>query len=269
VGTYRLTVEYDGSEFHGWQRQPALRTAEGELRAALRRVVQDDVELTAAGRIDAGAHAHGQAVGVSLPREWPADRLRLALNAVLPRDVTVSAATAAPAGFHARHDAVRRTYRYLVVPRRVPVARRFAWEVSGDLDLAAMRRGAEIFRGRHDFAAFGSSPRPGGTTVRTIADISVRRVSGLGGGEGFSAVVIEVGADAFLRGMMRGIAGALVALGTGRLTSAELAGSLDVSLTRPARATVAPARGLHQWSVTYADAGSPDAPAPSRGEAEG
>ncbi len=227
------------------------------------------MELTAAGRIDAGAHAHGQAVGVSLSQPWAADRLRLALNAVLPRDVTVSAATAAPDGFHARHDAVRRTYRYLVVPRRVPVARRFAWEVAGDLDLPAMRRGAEIFRGRHDFAAFGRSPRPGGTTVRTIADLGVRRVSGLGGGEGFSAVVIEVTADAFLRGMMRGIAGALVALGKGRLTQAELANSLDGSLSRPARVTVAPARGLHQWSVTYADAGAPDAPAPSQGGAAG
>ena len=265
MGTYRLTVEYDGSDFHGWQRQPQMRTAEGELRTALSRIAHDDVAMTAAGRIDAGAHAHGQAVGVQLSREWPADRLRLALNAVLPRDVTVSAVTTAPEGFHARHDAVRRTYRYLVVPRRVPVARRFAWEVSGDLDLASMRRGAEVLRGRHDFAAFGSSPRPGGTTVRTIAAVIVRRVSGLGGGESFSAVVIEVTADAFLRGMMRGIAGALVALGQGRLTVAELAEALDGSRSRPARVTVAPARGLHQWSVTYADAGSQDAPAAAQG----
>jgi tRNA pseudouridine38-40 synthase len=262
VGTYRLTVEYDGSDFHGWQRQPQLRTAEGELRTALGRIVPDEVEMTAAGRIDAGAHAHGQAVGVHLSQEWPADRLRLALNALLPGDVTVSAATAAPSGFHARHDAVRRTYRYLVVPRRVPVARRFAWEVSGELDLAAMRRGAEVLRGRHDFAAFGSSPRPGGTTVRTISDVAVRRVSGLGGGESFSAVVIEVTADAFLRGMMRSIAGALVAVGRGRLTAAGLADALDGSRTRPARVTVAPARGLHQWSVTYSDAASPGAPRP-------
>jgi tRNA pseudouridine38-40 synthase len=248
---YRLTLEYEGGAFHGWQRQPGLRTVEGELRAALRSLGCEAAELTAASRTDAGAHAHGQSVGLTLPRPWDAEALRRGLNAVLPADVAVSAAAPAAEGFHARHDALRRTYRYLVVPRRVPVARRFAWEVPGLLDLDGMARAATVLRGRHDFAAFGRSPRPGGSTVRTVHEVTVRRVSGMGGGEGFSAVVIEVTADAFLYGMMRAIAGALVAVGRGRCDAAALERALDGA---PQRFTVAPARGLHQWSVAYSEA---------------
>jgi tRNA pseudouridine38-40 synthase len=252
MATFRLTLEYDGSDFHGWQRQPGLRTVEGELRAALDRVGAGEVELTAAGRTDAGAHAHGQVVGLRIDRPWEPETLRRALVAVLPGDVTVSAVAPAADGFHARRHAVARTYRYLVVPRRVPLVRRYAWEVSGEVDLEAMRGAAEVLRGRHDFAAFGRSPRPGGTTVRTVHDVSVRRVTSLCGGERFSVVVIEVTADAFLYGMMRAFAGALVAVATGRLGCAQLAASLAHPATRPERVTVAPARGLHQWAVTYA-----------------
>ncbi|HYA00358.1 MAG TPA: tRNA pseudouridine(38-40) synthase TruA [Candidatus Binatia bacterium] len=252
--TYRLTLEYDGGAFHGWQRQPGLRTVEGELRQALRPLSGAEPELTAASRTDAGAHAHGQVVGVRLDRDWLPDTLQRALSALLPRDIAVSEVSRAPEGFHARHDALRRTYRYLVVPRRVPVARRFAWEVSGQLDLDAMRAAVTLFRGRHDFGAFGRSPRPAGSTVRTVHQVSVRVVTGLGGGQHFSAVVIEVTADAFLHGMMRALAGALVEVGRGRLTRDELAAALRGPSGAADRLTIAPAHGLHQWSVAYAPA---------------
>jgi tRNA pseudouridine38-40 synthase len=259
VATFRLTLEYDGSDFHGWQRQPGVRTVEGELRAALARIGTGVVELTAAGRTDAGAHAHAQVVGLRTDRAWEAAGLLRALVSILPRDVTVSAVEPAPDGFHARRQAVSRTYRYLVVPRRVPLARRYAWAVSGHVDLTAMRTAADLLRGRHDFGAFGRSPRPGGGTVRTVHDISVRPVTSLCGDERFPAVVIEVTADAFLYGMMRAIAGALVAVGTGRLGPGELAGWLEHPAARSQRAIVAPARGLHQWAVSYAVATGVDA----------
>jgi tRNA pseudouridine38-40 synthase len=251
VATYRLTLEYDGSDFHGWQRQPGMRTVEGELRAALARIGDPEVDLTAAGRTDAGAHAHGQVVGLRTVRNWEPEALRRALVAVLPRDVTVSTAAPAAAGFHARRHAVARTYRYLVVSRRAPVARRFAWEISGEVDLKAMRGAAEILRGRHDFGAFGRSPKPGGGTVRTVHDISVRRATSVCGGELLPVVVIEVTADAFLYGMMRAIAGALVAAAAGRLSREQVAAALADPGSRPERVTVAPARGLHQWAVSY------------------
>ena len=251
MATFRLTLEYDGGDFHGWQRQPDVRTVEGELRTALGRIGAADVEVTASGRTDAGAHAHGQVVGLRVERAWEPEALRRALIGVLPRDVTVSGVAPAPQGFHARRQAVSRTYRYLVVPRRVPLARRFAWEVPGEVDVEAMRTAALLLIGRHDFGAFGRSPRPGGSTVRTVHGISVRRITGLGGGERFPAVVIEVTADAFLHGMMRSIAGALVAAGSGRITGDRLAASLARPDAPVERVTVAPARGLHQWAVTY------------------
>jgi tRNA pseudouridine38-40 synthase len=254
MATMRITLEYDGSAFSGWQRQPHARTVEGVLREALRSVTgEEPLALTAAGRTDAGAHAHGQVVGVSLApsaSRFTSPQLRAALNAALPTDVVVVAAEAAPDSFHARRDALHRSYRYIVVPRstRMAVARRHAWQVRGPLDVEAMRRAARLLVGTHDFAAFGRSPRPGGTTVRTVHAVSVRQVATTPGG---SAVLIDVDADAFLYGMMRSFAGALVAVGEGRMSQAGLHALVTNPPAARAHLTVAPAHGLHQWAVTY------------------
>lgn len=251
MGTLRLVLEYDGTDFHGWQAQPSVRTVEGALRDALQRITAETPRLTAAGRTDAGAHSHGQVVGVQLARDWEPQRLSTALNAVLPSDVAVRELTPAPDGFHARFDAQSRTYRYLVVARREhsPLMRRYAWQINDELDATAMRRATVRLRGTHDFAAFGRSPRPGGGTVRTVHHAALRSIAPLDDRRA-PAWVIEVSADAFLYGMMRGIAGGLVAVGRGRLRVDEFA----AMLAGPGGArtvTVAPARGLHQWSVTY------------------
>lgn len=249
--TLRLVLEYDGTDFHGWQSQPSARTVEGVLRSALEQVTGESPRLTAAGRTDAGAHSHGQVVGVRLEHQWEPQPLATALNAVLPADAAVRGAAQAVDTFHARFEATSRTYRYLVMPRRErsPLLRRYAWQVGGELDDAAMRRAAALLRGTHDFAAFGRSPRPGGGTVRTVQHVGVRRIAPLED-PATPVLVIEVSADAFLYGMMRGFAGALVAVGRGRRSVDELAGMLaDPSCRRTV--TVAPARGLHQWAVTY------------------
>ncbi len=247
----RLVLEYDGTDFHGWQSQPSVRTVEGVLRDALEEVTGEAPRLSAAGRTDAGAHSHGQVVGVPLSKEWQPLRLSAALNAVLPGDVAVREAQRAAGDFHARFDALRRTYRYMVVsrPARAPLLRRYSWQVTGDLDVAAMRSAAELLRGTHDFGAFGRSPRAGGSTVRTVEHIDIRRVA-LPESDGTPAHVIEVSANAFLHGMMRGVAGALVAVGLGRSSVADVAAMLAAP-SAPRTVTVAPARGLHQWTVTY------------------
>jgi tRNA pseudouridine38-40 synthase len=253
----RLVLEYDGTDFHGWQSQPSVRTVEGVLRAALQQVTGERPHLTAAGRTDAGAHSHGQVVGVPLARPWEPPRLATALNAVLPADVAVREAEPAGDEFHARFDALSRTYRYLVVSgrERSPLLRRYCWQIRGALDVPAMRRAADLLRGTHDFAAFGRSPRAGGSTVRTVERITLRRVQPLGG-DSAPALVIEVSADAFLYGMMRGFTGALVAVGLGRISVDDVAGMLaDPHCGRTV--TVAPARGLHQWTVTYPAAQAP------------
>jgi tRNA pseudouridine38-40 synthase len=256
MSVMRLTVEYDGSGFHGWQRQPGERTVEGVLRAALAAIGEGGVALTAAGRTDSGAHAHGQVAGVTLRRPWPPERLRAALNAHLPEDVVVVDTAAAGDAFHARFDALRRTYRYLVVTRaeRAAVVRRHAWTVRGPLDVETMQAAAEDLVGTHDFAAFGRPTWSGGTTVRTVHEARVDRVSVRAADvTRVDGVVITVTADAFLRGMMRGIAGALVAVGRGELTVAAFAALVRGGAHATARLTVAPAHGLHQWSVTYRD----------------
>jgi tRNA pseudouridine38-40 synthase len=259
VPTYRLTLEYDGTDFAGWQIQPSVRTAMGVLTEAIRTVTTETPALTAAGRTDSGAHAHGQVAGCALERAWAPGALRHALNAALPADLTVREVAVAPQGFDARRDAVERTYRYLIVCRegRSPVMRRTAWMVRGPLDIDAMRAAAGRLVGRHDFAAFGSSPREGGSTVRHVRAVSVERhalgeVSGaVAASPILETVVITVHADAFLRGMMRSFTGALVKIGRGRATPEWLGALVDGATARDPSIGIAPARGLHQWSVRY------------------
>jgi tRNA pseudouridine38-40 synthase len=259
VPTYSITLEYDGTDFAGWQIQPTARTAMGVFNDALRTLTSETPALTAAGRTDSGAHAHGQVVGCALERVWAPDELRNALNATLPRDLAVRNVAITHEGFDARRDAVERTYRYLIVCRdgRSPVMRRHAWTVRGPLDLDAMRGAAAHLVGKHDFAAFGSSPRIGGSTVRTVSSVNIDRAE-FGPGETLQqrepvleTVAITVRADAFLRGMMRSFTGALVKIGQGRATPEWLASLVDTATTRDPSVAVAPARGLHQWSVRY------------------
>jgi tRNA pseudouridine38-40 synthase len=255
---YALTLEYDGTKFSGWQRQPGRRTVEGELLLAIAAATGEQATLTAAGRTDAGAHAHGQVVGCTLRTPRDPARLQAAINAHLPEDVVILDAQTAPPTFHARFDAIARSYRYVVTPRRQrqAVARQYAWCVRGPLDTDAMRRAAQRLLGTHDFASFGRSPRPGGTTMRTVRSVDVRRVDAPEVSAGHDALprsvmIIDVEADAFLYGMMRAIAGALVAVGTGRLDAAGFATLVDEPTANRARVGVAPAHGLHQWQVTY------------------
>jgi tRNA pseudouridine38-40 synthase len=255
VPTYSVTLEYDGTDFAGWQIQPSARTAMGAFKDALGAVTAETPALTAAGRTDSGAHAHGQVVGCTLERPWDPERLRAALNATLPADIAVRRVTVRDSHFDARRDAVERTYRYVIVCRdgRAPVLRRNAWTVRGPLDVDAMRSAATSLVGRHDFAAFGSAPRAGGSTVRQVAGVTVER-NALGSDAAdavIDTVVITVHANAFLRGMMRSFTGALVKVGQGRATPEWVASLVDTATTRDPSVSVAPARGLHQWSVRY------------------
>jgi tRNA pseudouridine38-40 synthase len=255
VPTYSFTLEYDGTDFAGWQIQPKGRTAMGVFKDALSGVTSETPALTAAGRTDAGAHAHGQVAGCTLEREWAPETLRNALNATLPADIAVRHVAVRASAFDARRDAVERTYRYVIVCRdsRAPVLRRNAWTVRGPLDVDAMRSAAAHLVGRHDFAAFGSAPRAGGSTVRQVAAVSIDRTEiGTDVAElVIDAVVITVHADAFLRGMMRSFTGALVKVGQGRATPEWLGSLVDTATMRDPSVSVAPARGLHQWSVRY------------------
>jgi tRNA pseudouridine38-40 synthase len=231
---FRATVEYDGTEFAGFQLQRGARTVQGELEAALARLSGGIRQpVMGAGRTDAGVHAQGQVIAFTYPGSLSAEDLTVALNGNLPADVAVRDLRRAPAGFNPRYAARYREYRYTIRNGpRSPLQERMAHWVRVDLDVAAMARAATALEGRHDFSTFGGpDPQP----VRTVYRIRVRRTG--------SQVTIDVRADAFLRGMVRRIVGTLLAVGTGKL-EASVVGRLLTAGTPAVGGTAAPARGL-------------------------
>jgi len=231
---FRATVEYDGTEFSGFQLQVGSRTVQGELEAALARLSGGIRQpVVGAGRTDAGVHAEGQVIAFTYPGSLPVEALTGALNGNLPPDVAIRDVRRAPAGFNPRYAARYREYRYTVWNGpRSPLRSRTALWVRVDLDVAAMARAATALEGRHDFSAFGAAdPQP----VRTVHRIRVRRTGSL--------VTIDVRADAFLRGMVRRIVATLLAVGTGKLEASAVGDLLAAG--RPALdGAAAPAHGL-------------------------
>jgi len=231
---FRATVEYDGTEFCGFQLQVGSRTVQGELEAALARLSGGNRQpVMGAGRTDAGVHAVGQVIAFTYPGKLSVEALTEALNGILPPDVAIRDLRRAPAGFNPRYAARYRDYRYSIWNGpRSPLRERTAHWVRAGLDLAAMARAATALEGRHDFSAFGrADPQP----VRTVHRIRVRRTGSL--------VTIDVRADAFLRGMVRRIVATLLAVGTGKL-EASAVGTLFTAGRPALGGAAAPARGL-------------------------
>jgi tRNA pseudouridine38-40 synthase len=231
---FKATVEYDGTEFSGFQLQPGSRTVQGELEAALARLSGGTRQpVQGAGRTDAGVHATGQVIAFTYRGSLSEQDLAEALNGILPPDVAVRDVRRAPAGFNPRYAARSREYRYSIWNGpRSPLRERTALWVRTELDVAAMASAATAFLGRHDFSAFGGAdPQP----VRTIHSIRVRRQG--------AAVTIDVRADAFLRGMVRRIVAALLAVGRGTLEASAVPGLLTAG-TPALDGASAPARGL-------------------------
>jgi tRNA pseudouridine38-40 synthase len=205
---YRATVEYDGTDFAGFQLQLNARTVQGELEAALARLSGGErIVVDGAGRTDTGVSAAGQVIGFTYRGGLDGPALRQAVNALLPPDVAIRGVRRVPDGFHPRYAARYREYRYTVWNGpRSPLRERTALGVRVPLDTAAMARAGSVFIGRHDFSAFGAAGR---TSVRTVTAVRVRR-------EG-RTVTIDVTADAFLRGMVRRMVAVLVEVGLGRM----------------------------------------------------
>lgn len=246
---YRARVEYDGTDFAGFQLQPGARTVQGELEAALSRLSDGEkARVQAAGRTDAGVHAAGQVIAFEYRGRLPEQELQRALDALLPRDVAVSELRRAPRGFQPRH-ATRREYRYSIWNGpRSPLRERTALGLRTRLDAEAMSRAAATLVGRHDFRAFGGPV--GRSTVRRVERIVVRRDGHL--------VTIDVVADAYLRGMVRAIAAALIRVGRGVARADDVAVALRVKSGRAFDGEVAPAKGLCLRRVVYGPLGDED-----------
>ena len=240
----KLIVEYDGTDFYGFQRIPGRRTIQGESERALRRVMKEDIRVAAAGRTDAGVHALGQVVNFRTACSIPIERVCIALNSVLPGDISVRYAAEAPPEFHARYSATARTYRYTILNNESPCAMlsRYALWLQRRLDEDAMRRGVECLVGIHDFASFSVADSDAEHTIRELRRAEVARVGDLVG--------ITLKANSFLRGMARIIAGTLIRVGAGRLEPSEVSSILNARDRRCADRTASPA-GLCLIHVDY------------------
>lgn len=251
--TIKCTLQYNGTRFAGFQRQgQGERTVQGELEEALRVLTGVPGPVVAAGRTDAGVHAHGQVIHFRTRSRIPTGRWPAALNSRLPADVVVVAAEEAPASFHARFDAVSKTYRYSLwnAPVPSPFWRDFSWWVREPLDVGAMREAAGFLVGRHDFAAFAAAGGSSRTTTRTVfrLDVEETRV----GPWGHRLLHIWVEGDGFLYRMVRNIVGTLVPIGLG-VRGPGWAREVLEGRKREGAGATAPPQGLTLWRVVYPD----------------
>jgi tRNA pseudouridine38-40 synthase len=259
---FKLTIEYAGTRYSGWQIQKNARTVAGEIDRAARTVTaRNDFELYGSGRTDAGVHAVGQVAHLDVATRLPPETLRRRLNDELPADINILSAEQVPHRFHARHHAVARRYLYQIAKRRTAFAKPFVWWVKEPLDLARMRDAAAAFAGMRDFESFAARDHRAGTRPnrgrrnRPDADdddepstlVLVDRLEIIEDGD---LVLVAIEGSHFLWKMVRRIVGVLVEIGRGALEPAAAATFLSESSSAPARLT-APPSGLFLERVFY------------------
>jgi tRNA pseudouridine38-40 synthase len=243
VPTWKLTLEYDGTRYRGWQSQKNTdRTVQGVLLRAARELLGEDASVGGAGRTDAGVHALAQVAHLKARKTLPEREIAFGLNDRLPFDVNVNEAVAAPARFHARHDAVSRTYLYRISRRRTAFDKRLVWWVKDRLNLSAMQRTAGLFAGRHDFASFCENPEGQESTLVVVEKSDVL--------DWENEIHYRVTGSHFLWKMVRRLVGTLVEVGRGNIEAADVERLLAKKSGDPAKWT-APPSGLFLEKVTY------------------
>jgi tRNA pseudouridine38-40 synthase len=242
---FKLTIEYAGSRYSGWQIQRNARTVQGEIERAIREVTRvKQFELYGSGRTDAGVHALAQVAHLDIDSTLPAETLRRRVNDELPSDINILRIDRVRHKFHARHDAVARSYLYQIARRRTAFAKPFVWWVKEELDAEAMRHGAAAFVGMHDFRAFSDDdPEEKSTQVR-VESFDIHEDGDL--------LVVHIEASHFLWKMVRRLVGILVEVGRGGMPADEAISLLAKASPLPARVT-APASGLFLERVYYKD----------------
>lgn len=242
---YKLTIEYDGSPFAGWQVQANAVSVQGVIEAAIEAFTGTKVTIQGAGRTDAGVHALGQVAHADIPQDRETDTVRDALNAYLrPHPVAVLAAEKVADDFDARFSATRRHYLYRIVNRRPDLAleRNFAWRVGKPLDERAMQAAARHLIGKHDFTTFRSADCQAKSPVKTLDRLEVTRAG--------EAVRIAASARSFLHNQVRSIVGSLVHVGEGKWSADDMQAAL-AARDRTACGQVAPPQGLYLVKVDY------------------
>jgi len=249
--TWKLTIEYDGTRYSGWQEQNNARTIMGEIRGAAEDYLGVEVEMQGSGRTDAGVHAAAQVAHLraDLRRPPQAHELLRELNGRLPADIVVLEVEAASNRFHARHDAVLRSYVYQIATRKMAFSKRYVWWVRDRLNVDVMRAAAEKLAGRHDFVCFGAidPSRPDESTIVVVNSASIQQEGDL--------LTFRIEASHFIWRMVRRVVGVLVKLGAGEITPEQFEQLLDGRCSKQldVAAWTAPSSGLFLDAVSYVE----------------
>jgi tRNA pseudouridine38-40 synthase len=242
---FKLTIEYDGAPFVGWQRQANGMSVQQALEEAVFAMTGETVVVHGAGRTDAGVHARGQVAHIDLTRDWPTDKIRDAVNALIrPHPVSVISTEKTGEDFEARFSATRRHYLYVIDNRRAPPAldRSHVWHVPRRLDAEAMHAAAQALVGRHDFTTFRAAECQANSPVRTLDVLDVVRTG--------DRIEVRTNAQSYLHNQVRSLVGSLEQVGSGKWSAADLRAALDAR-DRARCGTVAPPHGLYLMQVDY------------------
>lgn len=245
----KLVMQYAGTNYYGFQRQPQLPTVQGKVEEVLGSLMQQKVSLTPAGRTDAGVHAYHQVANFRTEQDFPLERLQVAANTYLPSDITIADVTQAPNDFDARRQARWREYHYYILNRPFPSPfwNSFSWLVPRPIDVLEVEKSFKVLLGRHDFSAFTLGCRADQDNKVNILDIGIGKSDGL--------CSIRVRAEAFITHMVRILVGTLSEVGTGQRSASDIRDILASRDRRQAGRT-APAKGLILTNVSYAAGGS-------------
>jgi tRNA pseudouridine38-40 synthase len=238
----KLTIEYDGTEYVGWQLQAEGRTIQGGIEEAILKLTGEKSRIHGSGRTDAGVHALAQVANFATGSPLSCETIRNGLNSYLPHDIRIMNAVDVPASFHARKNALEKVYEYTVLNRKVssPLKSRYAYFFTYPLDLEAVRQAAALLVGEHDFRGFAARNLDVESTVRRITGLDIKKTG--------DEIVFRVSANGFLRHMVRYIAGTLLEVGRGKLSPSDISKILQGNKKG---GPVAPPRGLCLMSVRY------------------
>ena len=242
---FKITIEYDGSAYHGWQRQAEDRTIQGEIENALMTMTGDRFTVTGSGRTDAGVHALNQTANFRCATSLTPEVFLKGLNSLLPEDIVITSCKVVPEKFHARYDVKSKVYHYRILNRLLPAAisRQYAWHIRKKLDLEAMKEAICCILGSHDFKAFEGSGSPRASSIRSIINADFVITDN-------DYIVLRIEGDGFLKFMVRNIVGTLVDVGLDKITPDDFKQIL-ISKDRNLAGITAPAHGLFLMEVKY------------------
>ena len=245
MSNFKITIEYDGSAYHGWQRQASERTIQGEIENALKTMTGHTITVTGSGRTDAGVHAFNQTANFRCTTSLTPEVFLKGLNSLLSEDIVICSCKIVPEKFHARYDVKSKVYQYRILNRSLPAAisRQYAWHIRKKLNLSAMQEAIRCIIGSHDFKAFEGSGSPRVSTVRCITNADLVETDN-------DYLVLKIEGDGFLKFMVRNIVGTLVDVGFDKITPDDFKQIL-ISKDRNLAGITAPAHGLFLMEVKY------------------